>query len=31
MKETVIADGFWTATQVCTAPYESACKQVGIL
>jgi D-xylose transport system substrate-binding protein len=30
-KDTVIADGFWTRDQVCTAPYAAACKAAGIL
>jgi D-xylose transport system substrate-binding protein len=27
---TVIADGFWTRTDICTAAYEKACKAAGL-
>jgi D-xylose transport system substrate-binding protein len=30
VKTTVIADGFWTAAQVCTADFAAACKTAGI-
>jgi D-xylose transport system substrate-binding protein len=30
VKDTVIADGFWTAAQVCTADYAKACTDAGI-
>jgi len=30
VKETVLADGFWTRDQVCTARYEAACKALGL-
>jgi D-xylose transport system substrate-binding protein len=30
IKDTVIKDGFWKASQVCTGKYASACKQAGI-
>jgi D-xylose transport system substrate-binding protein len=30
VKSTVIADGFWTRDQVCTADYASACQTAGI-
>jgi D-xylose transport system substrate-binding protein len=31
VKSTVIADGFWQVEQVCTAEYEQACREVGII
>ena len=31
LKETVIADVFWTKEQICTAQYADACKAAGIL
>jgi D-xylose transport system substrate-binding protein len=31
VKSTVVADGFWTAQQICTARYEGACKALGLL
>jgi len=31
LKETVIADAFWTKEQICTAQYAEACKAAGIL
>ncbi len=31
VKTTVIADGFWQVEQVCTAEYEQACREVGIV
>jgi D-xylose transport system substrate-binding protein len=30
VKQTVIADGFWKAADVCTAAYKSACAKYGI-
>lgn len=30
VKDTVIADGFWTANDICTAQYAAACKAAGI-
>jgi D-xylose transport system substrate-binding protein len=30
VKDTVIKDGYWTASQVCTGPYAAACKAAGI-
>jgi D-xylose transport system substrate-binding protein len=30
VNDTVIKDGYWTASQVCTAAYASACKAAGI-
>jgi D-xylose transport system substrate-binding protein len=30
INDTVIKDGFWKASQVCTGKYASACKQAGI-
>jgi D-xylose transport system substrate-binding protein len=30
IKQTVVADGFWTAQQICTAAYASACSAAGI-
>lgn len=30
VKSTVVADGFWTAKQICTARYAAACKKYGI-
>jgi D-xylose transport system substrate-binding protein len=30
VKDTVIADGFWTAADVCTADYAQACADAGI-
>ncbi|WP_437485247.1 substrate-binding domain-containing protein [Sorangium sp. So ce1014] len=31
LKDTVIADAFWTTEQICTAQYAEACKAAGIL
>jgi D-xylose transport system substrate-binding protein len=31
VRETVLADGFWTKEQVCAGSYESACKSTGLL
>jgi D-xylose transport system substrate-binding protein len=30
INDTIIKDGFWTASQVCTGKYASACKEAGI-
>jgi D-xylose transport system substrate-binding protein len=30
IKDTIIADGFWTVEQVCTADYAQACSDAGI-
>jgi D-xylose transport system substrate-binding protein len=30
VKDTVIADGYWTAKDVCTKQYEQACQDAGI-
>ena len=30
VKSTVVADGFWTADQICTSKYADACKKYGI-
>jgi len=30
VKSTVIADGFWTAAQICTDAYKTACEEAGI-
>ena len=30
VKSTVVADGFWTRDQICTADYAAACQQAGI-
>jgi D-xylose transport system substrate-binding protein len=30
VKTTVVADGFWTTAQICTADYASACKDAGL-
>ncbi len=30
IKDTVIADGFWKATDICTAAYSDACTKLGI-
>ena len=29
INETVIADGTWSAAQICTAPYKAACAAAG--
>jgi D-xylose transport system substrate-binding protein len=29
--DTVVADGFWTVDDICTAAYEAACRQAGLL
>jgi D-xylose transport system substrate-binding protein len=30
VKSTVIADGFWKASAVCTSAYQAACTKYGI-
>ena len=30
VNSTVVADGFWTAAQICTPPYQAACTAAGI-
>jgi D-xylose transport system substrate-binding protein len=30
INDTIVKDGFWTAAQICTAPYKSACAAAGI-
>jgi len=30
VKETVLKDGFWKASQVCTGSFASACRSAGI-
>ena len=30
MNETVVADGYWSASEICTGPYKAACKEAGI-
>ena len=30
VKDTIVKDGYWTASQICTAAYKSACKAAGI-
>lgn len=30
VKDTIIADNFWSASQICTAQYAAACKAAGI-
>jgi D-xylose transport system substrate-binding protein len=30
VKSTIVKDGFWTASQICTAAYKSACAKYGI-
>lgn len=30
IKDTIIKDKFWTASQICTAQYKAACKAAGI-
>jgi D-xylose transport system substrate-binding protein len=31
VRDTVLADGFWTKEQVCAGTYETACKSIGLL
>ena len=30
VKDTIVADGFWTAAEICTGPYKAACTAAGI-
>jgi D-xylose transport system substrate-binding protein len=30
VKDTVVADGFWSADEICTGEYAAACKEAGI-
>ncbi len=30
INETVVADEFWPASEICTGPYKKACEEVGI-
>jgi D-xylose transport system substrate-binding protein len=30
IKDTIVKDKFWTASQICTAQYAAACKSAGI-
>jgi D-xylose transport system substrate-binding protein len=30
VNDTIVADGFWTAAQICTPAYEAACASAGI-
>lgn len=30
IRDTVVADGFWRVSQICTAPYADACRQLGL-
>ena len=30
IESTVVKDGYWTAAQICTSAYASACKSAGI-
>lgn len=30
VKDTVVADGFWTVQQICTPEFEAACKSAGL-
>jgi D-xylose transport system substrate-binding protein len=30
VESTVVKDGFWTPSQICTAPYKAACNAAGI-
>jgi len=30
IKDTIVADGFWTADQICTADYVSVCQSAGL-
>lgn len=30
INETIVKDGFWTASEICTGPYKAACKEEGI-
>jgi D-xylose transport system substrate-binding protein len=30
INDTIVKDGFWSAGEICTAKYASACKEAGI-
>jgi D-xylose transport system substrate-binding protein len=30
VKDTVVADGFWKASDICTGAYKAACAKAGI-
>ena len=30
IKDTVVKDGFWSTSQICTADYQSACQAAGL-
>lgn len=30
VQETIVADGFWTAAQICTPRYRQACEEAGV-
>ena len=30
VKDTIVADGFWTPAEICTGPYKAACTAAGI-
>jgi D-xylose transport system substrate-binding protein len=30
IKDTVVADGFWTVQQICTPDYAAACQAAGL-
>jgi D-xylose transport system substrate-binding protein len=30
INNTIVKDEFWTAKEICTAPYKAACKEAGI-
>jgi D-xylose transport system substrate-binding protein len=30
VKDTIVADGFWTPAEICTGPYKQACTDAGI-
>ena len=30
VKDTVVKDGFWKASEICTAEYKAACDKAGI-
>ena len=30
IKDTIVKDGYWTVTEICTGKYAAACKAAGI-
>ena len=30
VKDTIVADGFWPVSDICTGPYAAACTAAGI-